>query len=90
VNPLEVVKRDGAFEEFMPEKIVVSCVKCGATPDVARQISKAIETRVKDKVSTSEIRKMALEQLRQRNRQWEENWLTYDKAVKKTSGITAF
>lgn len=87
---MEVVKRDGALEEFMPEKIVVSCVKCGATPDVARQISKAIETRAKDMIPTSEIRRMALEQLRQKNRQWEENWLTYDRAVKKTSGITAF
>jgi len=87
---MQVVKRNGALEEFMPEKIVVSCTKAGATPDVARQISKTIQSKASDKMHTSEIRKMALEQLRQKNRRWEENWLTYDRAVKKNSGITVF
>lgn len=82
---MQVTKRNGSPEEFMPEKIVVSCVKCGATPDIARQISKTIESKARDQMSTSEIRRMALEQLRQRNRQWEENWLIYDRAVKRTT-----
>jgi transcriptional regulator NrdR family protein len=87
---MQVVKKSGASEEFMPEKIVVSCAKAGATPDLARQISKAVASKARDKMHTSEIRKMVLEQLRQKNRQWEENWLTYDRAVKKTPEVTVF
>ena len=78
-----VVKRDGRTEEFIPEKIVVSIVKVGAPADVARQIAKDIQSKVKEKISTAEIRKIVLEDLRKRKPQWEQDWLIYERAVKK-------
>ena len=83
MNVMQITKRDGAMEQFIPEKIAVSCIKSGAPPEAARQISRMIENKAKDRMATSEIRKMAMEQLRQRNPQWEQNWLLYDRAVKR-------
>lgn len=36
---VKVVKRDGGEEDFVPEKIVVSCLKSGATPEAARKMA---------------------------------------------------
>jgi transcriptional repressor NrdR len=41
-----VIKRDGSKEEFIPEKIVVSCLKAGATLEVARKIAKIVEAKL--------------------------------------------
>lgn len=35
---------------------------------------------------SGEIRRRVLEQLHDRNPEWEENWLVYDRAVKKRGG----
>jgi transcriptional repressor NrdR len=78
-----VVKRDGRREEFVPEKIVASAVKAGAPPEEARRIAQAVERVAHEDLSTDEIRRRVLEQLRDRNAAWEQNWLMYDRAVKK-------
>jgi transcriptional repressor NrdR len=78
-----VAKRDGRTEEFMPEKIVVSVVKVGVPADVARKIARDIQGKVKGKISTAEIRKIVLENLRKGKLQWEQDWLIYERAVKK-------
>jgi 2-phosphoglycerate kinase len=80
---LKVTKRDGRIEEFVPEKIVVSIVKVGVPTDVARQIAKDIQSKVKEKISTAEIRKIVLENLRKSKPQWEQDWLIYERVVKK-------
>lgn len=79
----KVIKRDGRSEDFVYEKIVTSAVKSGATVDVARNIAKQIEGSIKESASTKEIKQMVLEALRKENPDWENNWLTYDRAVKK-------
>jgi len=78
-----VTKRNGTTEEFIPEKIVVSILKVGAPVDVARQTAKDTQSKVEDNTSADEIRKIILEDLRKRKPQWEQDWLTYDRAVKK-------
>ncbi len=80
---VKVTKRDGQSEDFITEKVVVSAVKTGAPADVARKIAKDVEAKVYEGISTEEIRRMALEELRRKNPEWEKNWLTYDRAVKK-------
>lgn len=80
---LHVTKRDGRTEEFIPEKIVVSILRAGAPADVARQIAKDIQSKTKEKISTAEIRKIVLESLRKRKLQWEQDWLIYERVVKK-------
>ncbi|MEM0481266.1 MAG: ATP cone domain-containing protein [Nitrososphaerota archaeon] len=83
----KVVKRDGSEEEFIPEKVVVSCLKSGATPETARKIAKIIEGRVLErgleKVNALELTKWILELLRKENEEWYRNWIVFDKAVKR-------
>ena len=79
----QVVKRDGRTEEFIPEKIIVSIIKVGAPADLARQIAKDIQSKVKDKISTAEIRRIVLEDLRKSKPLWEQDWLLYERVVKK-------
>lgn len=78
----KVVKRDGSVEEFIPEKIVVSCIKAGAPVGVAREIAAFVEAKVKAEASTAEIRRFVLWLLRQKNPEWEKNWLKYEETVK--------
>lgn len=78
-----ITKRDGRSEDFIYEKIVTSAVKSGSKVDVARNIAKQIEGSIKEGTSTKEIKQMVLEALSKENPNWEDNWLTYDRAVKK-------
>ncbi|MDD1652540.1 MAG: ATPase [Methanomicrobiales archaeon] len=78
-----VTKRDGRKESFIPEKVVVSALKAGATPDYARTIAQDVGRNAKEGISTQEIRIKVLSQLRAKDPAWEKNWLMYDAAVKK-------
>jgi len=78
-----IKKRDGSRQEFIQEKIVVSAIKSGASPDVARRIAKEVESGLREEASTSDIRRSVLERLGRENKQWEQDWRTYDRAVKR-------
>ncbi len=85
--PIVVVKRDGREEEFASEKIVVSCLKSGATLEVARKIAKIIEGRLLERginrVTAKELTRMILELLKRENEEWYRNWIIFDRAVKR-------
>ncbi len=78
-----VKKRDGRTELFVPEKIVASALKTGATVEYSRTISQEIERSAGKSITTDEIRTKALEMLKEENPAWERNWTVYDEAVKK-------
>jgi len=82
-----VVKRDGRREEFIPEKIVVSCLKSGASIDAARRIAKIVEGRILDsgvtEVSARELTRMVLDLLKKENEEWYRNWILFDRAIKR-------
>jgi len=84
---ITVVKRDGSKEEFVPEKIVVSCLKSGATVEAARKIAKIVEARLLEKgaseVSAKELTRMILELLKKESEEWYRNWIVFDRAVKR-------
>jgi len=84
---IEVIKRDGSKEPFAYEKVVVSCLKAGATLDAARKIAKIVEARLleegKKEVTAKELTKMILELLRKENEEWYRNWIIFDRAVKR-------
>lgn len=84
---ITVIKRDGSKEEFIPEKIVVSCLKAGATLDAARKIAKIIEARLLEQnvneINAKDLTKMILELLKRENEEWYRNWIVFDRAVKK-------
>ena len=78
-----VTKRDGRNEEFIPEKIVVSAVKSGASAEKAREIAGEVGRSAGDTISTTEIRERVLEGLGRWNPEWRRNWEVYDQAVKR-------
>jgi len=78
-----VKKRDGRKETFVPEKIVVSAIKSGAPPEVARTIALGIENQAMDTISTKDLRGKVLGMLKAKNPEWERNWIVFDTAVKK-------
>ncbi|MFX1465621.1 MAG: ATP cone domain-containing protein [Promethearchaeota archaeon] len=82
---VKIVKRDGKKEDFIPEKIVVSSLKAGAPPEIAREIANKIEAQIvkMSEMSTGELRKIILDMLAEKNPHWKENWLIYDRAIKK-------
>lgn len=49
---ISVKKRDGRKEPFVAEKIVVSALKSGASPEVARSIAHGIEQNATDGITT--------------------------------------
>ena len=79
---VKIVKVDGSVEEFDKEKIVKSCINAGAPEEVAREIADKVEKQVKDGMKTTQIRRMVLKSLREKNPEWAENWEFYDRIVK--------
>ena len=82
-----VVKRDGRREPFIPEKLVVSALKAGATPEAARKIALIVTARVLEKgvkeVTAKELTRWMLELLKKENEEWYHNWIVFDRAVKR-------
>ncbi len=82
-----VLKRDGRREPFVPEKLVVSAMKSGAPPEIARKIAlivtaRLLENNVKE-VSARELTRWMLELLKKENEEWYRNWIIFDRAVKR-------
>jgi hypothetical protein len=59
-------------------KVVVSCLKSGATPESARKIAKIVEAGILEKLTA-----WILELLRRENEDWYRNWIVFDRAVKR-------
>lgn len=78
-----VRKRDGQLEEFVPEKVIVSALKSGASVAVARRIAQDVESQARDGIPTSEVRSIVLSGLGREDSVLEQNWRTYDRAVKR-------
>jgi transcriptional regulator NrdR family protein len=60
---MQVKKRDGTLEAFMPEKIVVSIVKSGAPYDMAKQIAATVSKRTDKVIQSSAIKDIILGEL---------------------------
>ena len=84
-----MVKADGRKEPFAREKVVVSALKAGAPLEEARAIGEAVERDAYDGMPAADIRQRVLSHLRDRNPDWEENWLMYDRAVKRREVLAA-
>ena len=81
---MEIKKRSGSTEVFMPEKIVVSAVKCGCPYDTAREIASSLSSRTEAVMESTEIRKYVLSELRSKGQtSAADSWEAYDKEKKK-------
>lgn len=87
VPQIMVLKRDGRKEPFVYEKVVVSCLKAGASIDAARKIATIVLAKLiaenRNEVTAKELTRMVLELLRKENEEWYRNWIVFDKAVKR-------
>jgi transcriptional regulator NrdR family protein len=81
--PKTVVKKDGRKEAFIKEKIVVSALKTGAPPEVARGIADNIEQHPREELKTSWIRRRVLNELKLHNPDLPKRWINYDVGVKR-------
>ncbi len=83
---IKVVKASGKTEEFLPEKIVLSIYRTGATPEVARKIAAIVTGKVlesgKNKVETKELGRLILRYLKKENEQWHKNWIIFTRKAK--------
>ena len=82
---MEIKKRSGSTEIFMPEKVVVSAVKCGCPYDTAREIASSLSSRSESIMESSEVRKYVLSELRSRGATSSADaWESYDREHKST------
>jgi transcriptional regulator NrdR family protein len=76
---MEVSKKSGTTEVFMPEKVVVSAVKCGCSYDIARDIASSLSSRSESSITSSEIREFVLSEMRSRGAtSAADSWESYD------------
>ena len=80
---IKLVKMDGRKEDFDPEKIIRACIAAGVPEKEAKEIVNTISKKVKDGMTTRELRTLILEELEKRNPEWRDNWEFYDRIVKK-------
>jgi len=78
----KVVKHDGRVEEFSASKIYESCLAAGAPEEVAHEIAREAEERIKDGATTAEIRRFVLQRLKEMAPHAYEAWTFYDRVAK--------
>lgn len=80
---MEIKKRDGSTEIYMPEKVVVSAVKSGAPYEISREIASSLSERSEATMKSSEIREHVLTELRSKGAtSAADSWEAYDKKKK--------
>lgn len=77
-----VRKRSGELEDFDPRKIYNACIAAGAPPEVAHEIAKEAEERIRDGASTDEIRRFVLMRLKEMAPHAYESWAFFDRVMK--------
>lgn len=68
VKVIKVKKRSGRLQRFNKMKIYKSCKRAGASAKVSRTVMNSVSKRVKNRMSTSKIRKMVLRELGKRSK----------------------
>lgn len=62
---LFVVKSDGTLEEYDPNKIAISCMRCGVPYDKITEVTDEVSKYVQDGISTADIRKLVFTKLKE-------------------------
>ncbi len=76
---VNVKKKNGALQEFSLEKLKNSILKVGAPADVAEKIANEISGKIKEGISTSEIKTMVVSSLQSANAAWADAYSKYVK-----------
>ncbi len=76
---VNVKKKNDALQEFSLEKLKSSMMKAGAPADVAEKIANEISGKIKEGISTSEIKTMVVSSLQSANAAWVDAYSKYVK-----------
>ncbi|MEM1627603.1 MAG: ATP cone domain-containing protein [Sulfolobaceae archaeon] len=79
---VRIKKRDGTYEEFNENKLYNSIIAAGASPEVAHDIVQEVKKRLKEGMSTDEIRRVVLTKLKELDPNAVEAWKFYDRVAK--------
>ncbi len=81
---MQIKKRDGSLEPYMPEKVVVAAVKCGAPYQTARDIAASLSKRPESVMNATDVKTYILTELRSKGAaKAADNWEAYDRKHKK-------
>lgn len=83
VKPNKIRKINRSEQLYNEDKIVKSLLNAGVPDKTAKEIVETIQEQLKDGITTQEIRNMLLKELEQRNEEWYDNWIFYERIVKK-------
>lgn len=61
---IQIIKSTGEKEEFRPEKIKATCLRIGASPDMAEKIVAEVGAKARDGMTTKEIYALVFEMLK--------------------------
>ncbi len=81
--PKKIVKMDGSPQTFEKQKIINSLLNTGVPQDIAYEIADKISIQIEEGTTTREIRALLLEELQKRNEEWYDNYIFFDRIVKK-------
>ena len=65
---IRVHKKFGKIEEFKPEKIYRTCIRAGASEELAREVEREISGKVYDGITSRELLRMVIKALKARHR----------------------
>ena len=81
---MQIKKRNGELEPYMPEKVVVAAVKAGAPYDTSRDIAASLSKRTEAVMTAADVRKYVLTELRSRGQEKAATkWEAYDRKRRK-------
>ncbi|TRM85215.1 ATP-binding protein [Sulfolobus sp. F3] len=79
---VRIKKRNGEYEEFNETKLYNSIIATGASPEVAHDIVEEVKKKLKEGMSTDEIRRIVMIKLKELDPNELEAWKFYDRIMK--------
>jgi transcriptional regulator NrdR family protein len=81
---LYIVKKGGDREPFQPEKIVKSCIKAGASKELAEKVAEEVSTIAYVQMPTEEIGAAVVDLLKRFDPKAAKSYAEYEKKKKKS------
>ncbi|AWR93884.1 ATP cone domain-containing protein [Acidianus brierleyi] len=79
---VRIKKSDGTYEDFNENKLYNSIIASGASPEIAHDIVEEVKKKLKEGMSTDEIRRVVLTKLKDLDPNATEAWKFYDRVAK--------
>ncbi len=77
MTKLKVIKQDKSIEGFNPNKIYETCIRCGASEEIAKQVSRKVEEELYI-IPIKRLKSLTLEKLKELDKESALNLIKYD------------